>query len=149
MDAPTGDDDGSETASATTFWDDVGYITRITQARMARGMSLTELCKRTGRSPAYFRARPGKSRQTGEIFMVAEVLEVSPGYLMGLEGYRDPREIRRLRDFSDISAHLFCAFARAERDIKPDEIIALFEALLKEGGTFKRQGQPQDHLPPQ
>jgi transcriptional regulator with XRE-family HTH domain len=141
MDAPTGDDDKLPAAMAT-LWDDVGYIARVTEARLARGMTIAELCRRTGHSPAYFRARPGKSRQTGEILMVAEVLEVSPGYLMGLEGYRDPKATRRLRDFADVTAHLFCALARSERDVSQDEIVALLQMLLKEE-RFKRQHEIQ------
>jgi len=141
MDEPTGDDDSS---AAITLWDDVGYIARVTAARLARGMTIKELCQRTGHSPAYFRARPGKSRQTGEILMVAEVLQVSPGYLMGLEGYRDPKAIKRLRDLADISAHLFCAFARSERDVSPDEIIELMQKFLRDPHLFNgQQGEIQ------
>jgi len=139
MDAPTGDDDDTPAAMAT-LWDDVGYIARVTEARSARRMTIAELAKRTGHSPAYFRARPGKSRQTGEILMVAEVLEVNPGYLMGFEGYRDPKAARRLRDFADVTAHLFCALARSERDVSQDEIVALLQMLLKE----ERQLKPQE-----
>jgi hypothetical protein len=138
MDATTGDDDNSPSAS---LWDDVGYIARVTAARLAHSMTIVDLCRRTGHSPAYFRARPGKSRQTSEILMVAEVLEVHPGYLMGFEGYRDPGAISRSRNFADVTAHLFCAIARSERDVSPDEIVALLQTLLKKHPPFKEQDE--------
>jgi len=141
MDATTGEHDTSP--SAASLWDDVGYIARVTEARLARRMTIAELCRRTGHSPAYFRARPGKSRQTGEILMVAEVLDVHPGYLMGFEGYRDLSAIRRSRSFADVTAHLFCAVARSERDVSPDEIVALLQTLLKEERLLKGQDESQ------
>jgi transcriptional regulator with XRE-family HTH domain len=116
--------------AAAAIWDDVAYIGRVTRVRLARKMTIAELARRTGRSPAYFRARPGKSRQIDDIFAVAAVLEVSPGYLIGLEGYRDS-QIRRVRAFADIAAHLLCAVTR-ERDITPDEIIEVLRPLMKE-----------------
>jgi transcriptional regulator with XRE-family HTH domain len=129
MDVPTGEDDNSATAPAA-IWDDVAYIARVTKARLARKMTIAELSRRTGRSPAYFRARPGKSRQIDDIFAVAAALEVSPGYLIGLEEYRDS-QIRRVRAFADIAAHLFCAVTR-EREVTPDEIIEVLRPLMKE-----------------
>ena len=138
MGAPTvDDDDTSPPAGTAALWDDVAYIARVTQARLARGMTIAELARQTGRSPAYFRARPGKSRQTGEVLTLSAVLQVSPGYLMGLEGYRDPKAVRRLRAFADITAHVFCAMARADGDVTVDEAVALLHRLLKEERTFK------------
>lgn len=60
---------------------------------------------------------------------------------MGLEGYLDPGAIRRSRNFADVTAHLFCAIARSERDVSPDEIVALLQTLLKEQRPLKEQDE--------
>ena len=75
-------------ADLPSLWDDTAFKIRVRTAAEKRGMRLREALVAAGVSPGYL-DKSGEGRSTAVVLRLAQILDVSPVYLMGLKDEKD------------------------------------------------------------
>lgn len=107
---------------------------RIKQLRISKGMTQEELGEKVGvKKAAIYKYETGLvvNLKRDVIEKLAQVLDVSPSYLMGLD---DQDELNLKEDCSQINdVYLSIAKDAQDNQIDPDDLKAIIELLKKKG----------------
>lgn len=108
--------DGSGAEAQRPEWDDAAFVRRVTDAAVARGMSVREVMLAAGVAGDYLNKAPILGRNIGQVLKIARFLEIDPVVLMGFESERDAdtptsisltaKQLDRLAMVASIAVHL-------------------------------------------